>query len=283
MNADNHTSGGNDADRHTDVDLDNVEISDIPFIEDGAANQSAISRKMIKLGRHLPIQRRGWRWLMGIATCSLLLGLLLSNLSALKTSVLNLFPALAPVPVSSNNTITLNTAPGTERIVGVYPAARSAGQGTSDSGMAAPAPRDCPAVPEVTASREIGSSPVWLYGFDGPRAAISLRGLSQPVVHNIYGWPVLIQLMVKDNFTLPVTLSGGLRNGPTIFFAFYPGAMPVNSVILETRQQIINPIQPEAGQKAVWISTMFLFGSGCYTLKASWPGGEWSINFAAGR
>jgi len=284
MNADNHQPASNDTDLNGDIDLENVEISDIPTLEeDDTPYGSAISGQIARLGRHLPKRRRTWRWLMAAATCSLLLGLLFSNLSALRSGVLNLLPASTPTPapVTSNSILIPETTP---EIIGPNADRGPGGRYVTYPVLATAAPQDCEAVPAVTSSREVGKSPVWLYGFDGPRATIHLHGFSQPIVHNVYGWPIFIQLMVKNSFTLPVTLSGGnLGSGPTIFFAFYPGERPMDSIILGTQESVVNPIQPETGQRAVWIATMLLFGSGCYTLTATWPGGRWTINFAAGR
>jgi hypothetical protein len=283
----NHKSVNNDSGLDNEYDLDEVEISDIPSIEeDGTVYRLGISSQFVKLGARLPKRRHTWRWLMGIATCSLLLGLLLSNLPALKSGVLGLLPAPTPASVSYNSIsiIIPDTTPNPQGNVDQDPDAEWAGQGLPSSTISAPVPQDCLSGPAVNSSHEVGRSPVWLYGFDGPQPTIHLRGFSQPIAHNVYGWPVLIQLMVKDNFTLPVTLRGGnLRDGPTIFFAFYPGERPMDTIILGTQESVVNPIHPQAGQKAAWITTMLLFGAGCYYLKATWPGGQWTINFAAGR
>jgi hypothetical protein len=37
------------------------------------------------------------------------------------------------------------------------------------------------------------------------------------------------------------------------------------------------------GASKWWNGTVYLPGAGCYTLKASWPGGGWMATFAAGR
>ena len=267
-----------------DFQTEDVEMSDLPSMEEGQPTYTpGISSAIAKLGTRLPKQRRTWRILMGIATVSLLLGLLLSNVSMLKTNVLGLFPAPTPTPTSLQNSpfLIINTGiDGGDGNGTPIPL----GKGRPVRTLSGPAPQDCSLVPPVTGGREIGHSPVWLFGFDGPQATIHLHGFSEPIAHNIYGWPILIQLMVADTFTQPVTLSGSnLGSGPTIFFAFYPGERPMDSLILGTQQSVINPIQPEQGQKATWIATMFLFGAGCYYLTASWPGDSWTIHFAAGR
>lgn len=273
-----------------DFRTENVEMSDLPLMEDDhTPYPPGISSAMAKLGARLPKQRRTWRWLMGAATISLLLGLLLSNVSTLKTNMRNLFPASTPVATNLQHDpfLIIDTTPdtGLNGWEGYgYGTPIPLGKGRPRLTIADPAPQNCALTPPVTASREIGQSPVWLFGFDGPRATIHLRGFSEPVAHNVYGWPTLIQLMVKQNFTQPVTLSGNnAGSGPTIFFGFYPGERPLDSIILGTQQSVINPIQHEPGQKATWIVTMFLFGAGCYYLKAQWPGGSWTIHFAAGR
>src|SRR5579885_3120207 len=105
MNSDNYQSASNDPDLNGDIDLEIVEISDIPALEeDDTSYRSAISGQIARLGKHLPERRRTWRWLMSVATCFLLLGLLFSNLSALRSSILNLLPASTPTPapVTSN-------------------------------------------------------------------------------------------------------------------------------------------------------------------------------------
>jgi hypothetical protein len=37
------------------------------------------------------------------------------------------------------------------------------------------------------------------------------------------------------------------------------------------------------GEFSIWFDVLYLPGAGCYTLQASWPGGGWIVNFAAGR
>ena len=263
-------------------------LANCPQLEEGQPTHvPAISNVLAKLGMRIPKQRRTWRILMGIATVSLLLGLLLSNVSVLKSDVLGLFPAPTPTATDLQDDpffiVNATPKPGFDNPIGdLTPIPLGKGRPVYTS--AGPAPQNCALVPTVTGEREIGQSPVWLTGFDGPRATVHLQGFSEPVAHNIYGWPILIQLMVAKNFTQPVTLTGSnLGSGPTIFFAFYPGERPMDSLILGTQQSIINPIQPEPGQKAAWIATMFLFGAGCYYLTASWPGGSWTIHFAAGK
>jgi hypothetical protein len=117
----------------------------------------------------------------------------------------------------------------------------------------------------------------------GQRAAAHI-GSFQPSNYTRVGWPIQVQVLIKQGFTQTVTLTGhDLRTGYNLWFS--ADANNPGSVEEAAPLATIDPSQPMGGvgEFSIWFDVLYLPGAGCYTLQASWPGGGWIVNFAAGR
>jgi hypothetical protein len=120
-----------------------------------------------------------------------------------------------------------------------------------------------------------GSGPVWVNGFDGRTAIISIT-LDADGPYTQYGWPVFAWLAVKFPFNEVVTLRGSdLRTSAPLWFTTTEYGPETFTPLLT-----VNPLQSTVQW---WNGTMWLPGAGCYSLQASWQGGGWRITLAAGR
>lgn len=125
----------------------------------------------------------------------------------------------------------------------------------------------------------IGQSPLWVFGFGGPHTILVIE-TSDPHVAP-YGWERKLIWEVGPHFSSKITLSGkNVRTGVPIWFQF--DEPPVSSAVLDP--QHFNHPAPAGGEGyAEWGSYIFVPVAGCYQIEASWPGGQWSFPFAAGR
>lgn len=131
----------------------------------------------------------------------------------------------------------------------------------------------------------VGSGSVWVDAFDSARATVAItRDASDP--YSPYGWPIPFALAFKSGFTQPVTLRGeSLADGHPLWFTFN-GAEEMTPVPLFTLDpgdaRGLNVSSDRTGAHW-WNGSLYLPGSGCFALEASWPGGQWRAVFAAGR
>jgi hypothetical protein len=153
-----------------------------------------------------------------------------------------------------------------------------------------PAPADCPsstATPGVGGipnqlTYAVGGPDVWVDGFDSAHALTSItRDAAGPYTQ--YGWPVRISLVTRDPFAAVVTLVGhDARTQSPLWWAFLSN----DSYTVPAATFTVDPQQDQGstdGENKWWYGALYLPGAGCYTLKASWPGGGWTASFAAGR
>lgn len=145
-----------------------------------------------------------------------------------------------------------------------------------------PIPRNCPPGPTPRSSLPgigpvIGGSKVWASGFNGPHAEISIPYYDTYTQH---GWSWKIVWEVGPDYTQLVTIQGGnLRDGTPLWFQVTGN--PTTSPVLDPRHPD-HPGSTVGTDWAEWGSYVFIPQAGCYYLQASWPGGSWRINFAAG-
>jgi len=145
-----------------------------------------------------------------------------------------------------------------------------------------PIPRDCSPGPTPRSSLPgigpvIGGSKVWASGFDGSHADIPIPSYDTYTQH---GWTWKIVWEVGPDYTQLVTIRGvNLRTGTPLWFQVTGNPTTV---------AVLDPKHPDHPGSAVgidwaeWGSYVFIPQAGCYYLQASWPGGSWRINFAAG-
>src|SRR5712692_10542519 len=145
-----------------------------------------------------------------------------------------------------------------------------------------PVPHDCPPGPTPQPilpgiGPVVGSSPVWVNGFNGPHAVVYL---DQAASFDKHGWGQKMIWEVGPNYTHLVTLHGAnLQSGAPIWFEL--DGIPRTSPVLDP-QHPNHPGSNVGGDWAEWWSYVFVPTAGCYYLDASWPGGHWHITFAAG-
>jgi len=143
-------------------------------------------------------------------------------------------------------------------------------------------PQDCPPGPTPQPSLPgigpaIGSSKVWAIGFSGSHADIPIPSYDTYTQH---GWTWKIIWEVGPDYTQLVTIRGGeLRSGTPLWFQF--AGNPTTSPVLDPRHPD-HPGSSVGTDWAEWGSYVFIPRAGCYYLQASWLGGSWRINFAAG-
>ena len=139
----------------------------------------------------------------------------------------------------------------------------------------------------------VGSQGVWLTAAAffaasgavnlGPGATAKLGSFS-PSDYTLAGWPVQVSVLVQDNLTHPITLTGqDLRTTYHLWFsadANNPGAVD-EAAPLAT----IDPSSVSASTSdwKIWFGVLYLPGAGYYQLHATWQGGSWTVVFAAGR
>lgn len=134
----------------------------------------------------------------------------------------------------------------------------------------------------------VGSGSVWLDAFDGARATIAIaRDASD--AYSLYGWPIRFALAFKSGFTQPVTLRGeSLADGHPLWILFGdpigdPDGTPVPVFTLDPGDAQSLGVNGDSTGTRWWNGSLYLPGSGCFALEASWPGGQWRAVFAAGR
>jgi hypothetical protein len=124
----------------------------------------------------------------------------------------------------------------------------------------------------------VGGPSVWVDGFVVSSPATISIAYDMNGAYSAWGWPVYTALAFKDPFTAVVTLTGSdVRTGAPLWWSF-SNAPPAPSFTIDPQKQ-----GHSGGSGALWwTGTLYLPGSGCYVLSTSWPGGGWTVHFAAG-
>jgi hypothetical protein len=127
----------------------------------------------------------------------------------------------------------------------------------------------------------IGNAPLWVFGFGGTQPVIRIDPREDTYMAP-YGWYWKIIWEVGPHFLSMITLRGeNARTGAPIWFHLLNGPIATSAVL--DPQHPNHPV-PAAGEGyAEWGSAIFIPVAGCYQIKATWPGGQWSFPFAAGR
>jgi hypothetical protein len=171
------------------------------------------------------------------------------------------------------------------------------------AGLLDPPPTDCPSSPPpphaLAVSNQfgipgrgqlLGSPPVWITDYSYPASPLHLDTGGDTAWPQ---WKVVWE--VGPDFARPVQLQvRNLRTGERAWW----GSQPATWIGLAF---VLDPSQPDAngpgwyhgtysgypgalaGQWNEWGSAFLIARAGCYALDVSWPGGGWSILFAAGR
>ena len=127
---------------------------------------------------------------------------------------------------------------------------------------------------------------MWVGGFEGPYATLYLYPTPVPVAAFplSFGWTASILLEIPANSTNSITLDGAdIYNGSTLLFQVDSSQEPTAYITLDPQHATYTQSKPGAEQRISWSITMYFSTAGCYMLNAVWPGGQWHVNFAAGR
>jgi hypothetical protein len=125
----------------------------------------------------------------------------------------------------------------------------------------------------------IGGGPVWVTGFEGPRATLSVD--PSPQNYTAYGWGATIIVALDTAQPITATLQGvSVSTGFPLWLNF---SFLFSETTIGMDFSSGNPSQHSDGHWASWIGYLYIPAAGCYQLKATWPGGQWQVNFAAGR
>jgi hypothetical protein len=153
-----------------------------------------------------------------------------------------------------------------------------------------PIPARCPSTKAATSAAitEIsyyddpayGQPPVWVLGLSNEQNQHVVHFESYPPLpYTPHGWRWRILVVSAPGYNGYVSLSGeqtGSGGGnPSLFMDV--GAGLAEQLSLNANQPIMRGVN-----WAEWPVYVYLPESGCYELGAHWPGGSWSINFAAG-
>ena len=264
-----------------------LEISDLPpgrFYE--------VSSALTSLGSRLSPGMRFWRSVMVGCSVLLVLLLILGNFPPARNQFDSLFSPFAhPTPI---NQASLKEEPPGPGVDGNSANSFSFSEATGviwDTGAtpgSAPRGQSCFASPVNVSSREVGNSPAWAVGFDGASATLHVSPISLPVSSfpAAFGWAASITLEIQSDYTGPITFTGGSQSdsSPLVFgFGLDPGQAQLFSITLSTQQPVISPNRLFKARRTAWNITLYVPAAGCYFLKATWPGGRWIINFAAGQ
>ena len=127
----------------------------------------------------------------------------------------------------------------------------------------------------------IGQSPLWVFGFGGSHPVLQIETSYDTYVAP-YGWTWKLIWEVGPHFSSKITLRGkNVHTGVPIWFQLLNDPA-VTSAVLDPQHP--NHPAPAGGEGyAEWGSYIFVPVAGCYQIEASWPGGQWSFPFAAGR
>jgi hypothetical protein len=126
-----------------------------------------------------------------------------------------------------------------------------------------------------------GQSPVWMLGLSNEQNQRVVHFESYPPLpYTAHGWRWRILVVSAPGYNGDVTLAGEQTAGSTgskSTLLMDVGAGPTAQLLLNASQPIMRGLK-----WAEWPIYVYLPGSGCYQMGAHWPGGSWSISFAAG-
>lgn len=221
----------------------------------------------------------------GLVAAAVAAIVVLALLSAPMSSAFGKFDALlSPAPTATliTSPTALPSVPTIASAVLVYPTP------TLIASALGPIPMDCPqGSPLISFDTTmiipgVGGSVVWIVAgaFQGPHAVAHLGPMGTSA-YTMYGWPIAVQILIKYDFTQPVTLTANdLESGYPLWFANNDGTSATPSLTIES--QSVNASTSD-GQWVIWFGMLYVPGAGCYSVVSSWPGGGWTAHFAAGR
>ena len=248
---------------------------------------------MEQLRTRIPFNRRLKRLSLALAIILLLFIFLLSSLPDVRTAIANFFVHPVQTPTSDNSFLFFqdNNNGGIQVLTGVTVIPQGTVT-TQHLGLTpgpkwplppAAMPTNCPPGPVVNQAQTVGSTPVWITGFSGPRAVIHLPDTPSRSIPEWHGWAVHLAVTVPTDYQGSITITGSdILYGRILFFQVDPD--PTLTPILT-----LNPAHPtglhsivDGQQGDSWNVTMYVYSSGCYVINTAWQDGEWNFHFAAG-
>lgn len=152
-------------------------------------------------------------------------------------------------------------------------------QATGVASVIGPVPDNCapgptPVIGKISGGPGIGAiggPPLWLGGFTGQHATLTTIG--PPLEHGAYG---RLYYEIDLPFNGDIHLTGvNLRDNTPLWFdagRTSPDQIAISTTPIISLARIAN--YPAGG--------VYIPAAGCYALRAVWPGGSWSVTFAAG-
>ncbi len=250
-----------------------------------------------RVREQVPINRRLRRMSIAVVIVLLTLIFMLSSLPGLRDAIASFFVGNGQPTQTTNSSSSFIFSPENidgrgqaQAVVTVLPeetvvvsSITNATPGPKWPLPPAAMPTNCPAGPVVNDTHTVGSSPIWITGFSGPRANIHLPNTPSRSIPQWHGWAVHLVITVPTDYPDPVTITGSdILYGRLLYFQVDPN--PSLTPVL-----ILNPTQPTGlhsvvdGEQGIsWNVTMYVYASGCYVINTAWPDSEWNIQFAAG-
>ena len=262
-----------------------AEITDLDPLE----KHSCFSRMFAALEKRPSLRKRFWRITITSCTVLLILLVLSSTFSSVRSMTLGLLSRL--VPTHSTALVTTTATPvdsfafdPKDQVVW------SLGDSSPfiPSATLGPAPDNCPVISQTHpfefkgAQRAATNSPVMVIGLGGSHAVLTHFTQAQPPE---IGWYKRIVLLTKTNYTGTVTFRGGeMHDGTPIWFGVKQRSqVPITTLtVLPLNSSTSN----HTGSEEEWrlsTATMYIPRAGCYFLTAMWPEGGWVVFFSAGR
>jgi len=235
------------------------------------------------------VSARGWRLLMAGGALLITLAIIVGMIPGVSQRFTGAFahprPTSAPSSQSSFLSLTLKRGatgptptpnPTTNPAASAYPQTCPGGVTTLTS-----------ATPFIGTA---GAGPVWFGGFQSAPGQSAQATLTQLAPKgDRYGLPIQVVLFIRSDTHGPVTLSGiDLHGGRALWFSFTSIGngrdLPPDAHTPAT-SFAFTPQRPDPGVPTFWYGsygTLYVPGAGCYSVRATWPGGAWRITFVAG-
>jgi hypothetical protein len=198
---------------------------------------------------------------------------------------------LSSGPVSTANSSTTSSGPSQVQQITSTSQPSPGSVLTPPGSLLEPVPASCPnsTTATSTAITEIsyyddpafGQSPVWMLGLSNEQNQHVVHFESYPPLpYTPHGWRWRILVVSAPGYNGDVTLAGKQTGGSsaaksTLFMDVGTGLAA--QIFLNASRPIMRGLN-----WAEWPIYVYLPGSGCYQMGAHWPGGSWSISFAAG-
>lgn len=280
-----------DHEEHTpgDDDLDEIEITDLP----GRAASSRQIAILMQFFRARPALRaRLWWFSTAVCLALLLAQVVFANVPNWRVDIAQLFVHPTPSPssmsylaVATDIAIPPDAAKLFRGKKGLYWRVTTAPIVPLD-GVLGPAPTFCQQS-SITKNYNaptfpgLGGGPLWITGFDGPRAVLNQLPRATPPQ---YGWFQQVLLIIPTDFTGRLTLTGGaMGNIAPLWFSRFPFK---ERVMLIAVNSLDHTPPGDTFTDHRWNITpvdLYITRADCYYLQAIWPGGSWVVFFAAGK